>query len=174
MSLYVQNSRLYDPETDKFLATWTSLDGLPRRHWPGGQTDSATSGRKPYCACGVTGTCHGPPGRACNCAGGNVDGSTDFGVLVDKLDLPVKLMTFGNVENVATAESNVVVGWLSCAPTQFGIAPSCQAYRDLGRLDNYAYLIDPDGPPSTTGNNNSGLSIIVLVTNGNILIPLAV
>ena len=42
----------------------------------------------------------------------------------------------------------MLVGWLSCAPMQFGIASSCQVYREKGRKDSYTYLIDPDGPPA--------------------------
>ncbi|KAK2145705.1 hypothetical protein LSH36_662g04065 [Paralvinella palmiformis] len=75
-----------------------------------------------------------------------MDGVTrkDFGVVIHKEDLPITKVTVRDVGDDKIARYNV--GWLKCAPTQFGIEPSCQDYRYKNRTYSYTYLIDPDGP----------------------------
>lgn len=142
----MQNLSLYSSITGEAFVSWTSLDGLPRRYWPGGKPNGS------FCACGQTGSCRGLSGQKCNCADPAASASKDFGVITDKSELPMMSLTqSGDLRSSSRSTATVVIGWLGCAPRQFGVESSCQAYRALGHVDSNTYLIDPDGPPKRAG-----------------------
>jgi len=69
------------------------------------------------CGCGITKSCD-QANVTCNCD--IMDGVTrkDFGAVIHKEDLPITKVTVRDVGDDKIARYNV--GWLKCAPTQFG------------------------------------------------------
>ncbi|XP_059149212.1 uncharacterized protein LOC131936280 [Physella acuta] len=94
------------------------------------------------CGCGTTHSCAEPEVK-CNCDIGDDVERTDFGLIIDKADLPVVRVTaeFGSHRN-----GTYSVGNLRCSQIQFGIEPNCEKYRQAGINKDHTYLVDPDGP----------------------------
>ncbi|XP_046570317.1 uncharacterized protein LOC124278610 isoform X1 [Haliotis rubra] len=119
-------------------------DGRPLSYLPGGLPDEDGS-----CGCGVTDTCE-ERGSKCNCAIDDGKTRKDFGIQIDRNDLPIVSV---NVSFNGQKKGVSFVGPIRCSNEQFGIEANCEKYRSVGKQDSYTYLIDPDGPP-TDGNGN--------------------
>ncbi|KAK3797045.1 hypothetical protein RRG08_036876 [Elysia crispata] len=104
-------------------------------YFPGaeGKTDS--------CACGATESCDSDE-VMCNCNIEDGQAHKDFGLIIDKSDLPVTKVT----AQVGNARSSTYeIGELQCSQKQFGIGPNCENYHATGERESYSYLIDADG-----------------------------
>ncbi|XP_076437197.1 uncharacterized protein LOC143276534 [Babylonia areolata] len=112
----------------------TTRSGL-MTYFPGGSNDKPGS-----CPCGLTNSCSKPKVN-CNCDVEEGGMRRDFGLIVDKSQLPVL-----SVRSTSGANYAFTLGPLQCSDKQFGIEPNCEKYRQDGITRNYTYLIDPDGP----------------------------
>ncbi|XP_064594774.1 uncharacterized protein LOC135461554 [Liolophura sinensis] len=117
---------------------WSGTDKKKRTYWAGGL------GQEKMCGCGVTKSCEDPKVN-CNCDIADGKERKDFGLIINKADLPVGSVTLKEVGG--DKKGSLSVGPLMCGQNQFGIEPTCQQYREKGYTDDYTYLIDPDGPP---------------------------
>ncbi|GFO30950.1 zonadhesin, partial [Plakobranchus ocellatus] len=98
------------------------------------------------CACGATESCDQPE-VTCNCNIDDGNAHKDFGLIIDKNDLPVTKVT----AQVGASRSSVYeIGELKCSQKQFGIEPNCEKYYATGVTESYTYFIDADG----TGGND--------------------
>ncbi|CAL1543656.1 unnamed protein product [Lymnaea stagnalis] len=94
------------------------------------------------CGCGVTNSCQDPSVK-CNCDIGDDVNRKDFGLIIDKKDLPVISVT---AESGEGRSATYVIGNLQCSQRQFGIQPNCEKYRQGGETEDYTYWADPGGP----------------------------
>ncbi|XP_059149452.1 uncharacterized protein LOC131936443 [Physella acuta] len=93
------------------------------------------------CGCGTTNSCDAPNVK-CNCDIGDGVTRSDFGLVVNKTDLPVVKLT---AEIGDRKSGTYTLGPLQCASKPFAIEPNCEKYRQAGVSRTGTYLIDPDG-----------------------------
>ncbi|GFR63756.1 zonadhesin, partial [Elysia marginata] len=99
------------------------------------------AGKQGSCGCGATESCDAPD-VTCNCNIDDGNSHKDFGLIIDKNDLPVTKLT---AQVGASRSSTYEIGELKCSQKQFGIEPNCEKYHAIGVRESYSYLIDPDG-----------------------------
>ncbi|RUS84657.1 hypothetical protein EGW08_007577, partial [Elysia chlorotica] len=98
-------------------------------------------GKQGACGCGATESCDAPE-VTCNCNIDDGEAHKDFGLIIDKSDLPVTKVT---AQVGASRSSTYEIGNLQCSQKQFGIGPNCENYHATGVRESYTYLVDPDG-----------------------------
>lgn len=94
------------------------------------------------CGCGITQSCESDEVK-CNCNIQDDKVRKDFGLIINKADLPVIRVT---AELGDQRSGTYEFGALQCSQKQFGIEPNCEKYRGTGVSEDYTYFIDPDGP----------------------------
>jgi len=95
------------------------------------------------CGCGATKSCDDRT-ASCNCNIKDGKMRKDFGLIINKADLPATRVT---EEAGADSASSYNVGGLECGQKQFGIEPNCEKYRASRNIyEDYSYFVDPDGP----------------------------
>ncbi|XP_064597834.1 LOW QUALITY PROTEIN: uncharacterized protein LOC135464334 [Liolophura sinensis] len=129
-------SNLDNPSTPN--AFWIDNNGVKRQYFAGSE------GNK--CQCGINGDCE--KGGKCNCDANLNRLTIDKGVLVNKEDLPVRQVNFGDTGDSAEDKIDYKVGKLVC----HALFETChhihQAYTSLPGMkepQNGRYIIDPDG-----------------------------
>ncbi|XP_070546619.1 uncharacterized protein [Ptychodera flava] len=125
-------------------------------YWTNGQNDTQTYwggafGEANMCGCGLIGACD-LPDYNCNCDIEDDQWHSDFGLIMEKDNLPVTSVTVGDVGGDAMASFEI--GELKCSNQQFGLLPSCQEHRDMGAMYSGTYVVDPDGPPAEGETDN--------------------
>ncbi|XP_064610480.1 uncharacterized protein LOC135474810 [Liolophura sinensis] len=117
---------------------WQDGNGVRHYSW-GGATESGK------CVCGQLGTCATPEDN-CYCNGED-SGKEDRGRIIDKSQLPIVKVYFGDIKSGQRA--NLKITNLKCGPHTFDLAESCHEYKFSGRYwirkDTPMY-IDVDGP----------------------------
>ncbi|XP_052804943.1 uncharacterized protein LOC128234628 [Mya arenaria] len=125
-------------------SNFTTCDGQPQSGWSGSRGEE-------QCACGVTGACAGGPESLCNCDLEDGVQRKDGGWVVNKDRLAVCEVcvsldsTSSLTSDPKTRRVRPVISDLYCGNKPTGRGKTCQQWRDEGKTESEALMIDPDG-----------------------------